>query len=156
MNLFIRLSGPHDGADSAPDLLPAQRMVLDYARFLEESAPLPGRIVDQSLLPHPKSGLKAALLLCIADSNHDGLAEDLKAGLLMLAAFQPGVGAQALGTDFAGLDLDEDMLDIAVQLEQEEQQAHSRRAQVRRELQQLSQELDAMEREQAQSQPLTA
>ena len=156
MKMFTRLFGRRDVPHREMDFLQAQRMVLDYARFIEDSAPMPGRIVDQSRLPHPKDRLKNALLLCIGNNSDERLAEHLKAGYLMLSAFQPEVGGQGLGTDFTALDLEGDMLDIAQQLEQDEEQAHPRRLQVARELEQLRQELYALELELAQSVRLTA
>lgn len=154
--MFTRLFGRLDGARPELDFLQAQRMVLDYARFLEQSAPMPGRILDQSLLPHPKCRLKSALRLCIGSSSDDRLLEHLKAGYLMLSAFQPEVGEQALGTDYAALDLEQEMLDIARQLEQDEAGVGDWRQRVARELEQLREELYALELELAQSVRLTA
>ena len=154
--MFTRLVGRPNRADDELDFLQAQRMVLDYARFLEDAAPMPGRIVDQSRLPHSKPALKRALLMCIGNSSDDRLEEHLKAGYLMLSAFQPEVGERGLGTDFAALDLEIDMLDIAAQLEQDECAAKPQRLDVRRELEQLQQELYALELELAQSVRLTA
>ena len=156
MKMFTRLFGRLNGADDELDFLRAQRMVLDYARLLEHAAPMPGRIVDQSRLPHPKSALKQALLICIGNSSDERLEEHLKAGYLMLSAFQSGVAEQGLGTDFAALDLEADMLDIAEQLEQDASPASTRRLDVRRDLEELKQDLYALELELAQSVRLTA
>ena len=156
MKLFSRLFGRLDGVDRELDFLQAQRMVLDYARFLELDAPMPGRIVDQSRLPYPKARLKSAMLLCIGNNSDARLAEHLKAGYLMLSAFQPEVGEEGLGTDFSALDLERDIPGIALQLEQDEEQAHPRRQQVARELEQLRQELYALELELAQPVRCTA
>ncbi|TDG13496.1 hypothetical protein E2F43_08125 [Seongchinamella unica] len=156
MKMFTRLFGRVGGDHRELDFLQAQRMVLDYARFLEHSAPMPGRIADQSRLPHPKARLKSALLLCIGNSSDERLSEHLRAGYLMLSAFQPDVGEQALGTDFTSLDLEGDMLDVALQLEQDDAAASPLRPKVRRELEELKQELYALELELAQSERLTA
>ncbi len=156
MKLFSRLFGRQEVAEQELDFLQAQRMVLDYARFLEHSGPMPGRIVDQDQLPHSKPKLKQALRLCIGSSSDLRLEEHLKAGYLMLSAFQPNVGEKALGTDFANLDLEADMLDVAHQLEQDELAAGSSRLDVRRELEQLKQDLYALELELAQPVRLSA
>ena len=156
MKLFTRLFGRLSGAEHELQFIQAQRMVLDYARFLENSAPMPGRIVDSSQLPHPKGALKRALLMCIGSSSDARLEEHLKAGYLMLSAFQTDVGDVGLGTDFANLDLEEDVMDIAHQLEEDEGLAQTWRLDVRRELEQLKQDLYALELELAQSVRLTA
>jgi hypothetical protein len=156
MNLFTRLFGRLSGAEQEHDFLQAQRMVLDYARYLEKSAPMPGRIVDTEHLPHPKNSLKRALLMCIGSTSDPRLEEHLKAGYLMLSAFQSNVGEQGLGSDFASLDLEGDVMDIAHQLEQDESAAATWRLDVRRELEQLKQDLYALELELAQSVRLSA
>lgn len=156
MKLFSRLFGRLPGADYELDFLNAQRMVLDYARFLENSAPMPGRIIDTSKLPHPKESLKHALVMCIGSGSDPRLEEHLKAGYLMLSAFQPEVGDVGLGTDFAALELDGDVLDIAEQLERDEAEVETWRLDVRRELEQLKQDLYALELELAQSVRLSA
>lgn len=156
MKLFSRLFGRLPGAEYELDFLKAQRMVLDYARFLETSAPMPGRIVDAAKLPHSKESLKHALLMCIGSGSDHRLEEHLKAGYLMLSAFQPEVGNAGLGTDFSALDLEADVMDIAAQLEQDEAEVETWRLDVRRELEQLKQDLYALELELAQSVRLTA
>jgi hypothetical protein len=130
--------------------------VLDYARFLENYAPMPGRIIDASRLPHPKASLKQALLMCIGSGASNSLEEHLKAGYLMLSAFQTNVGDVGLGTDFAALDLEADLVDIVEQLQQDEAEAQSWRLDVRLELEQLKQDLYALELELAQSLRLSA
>lgn len=156
MKLFSRLFGRLPESECELDFLKAQRMVLDYARFLEISAPMPGRIIDASKLPHTKSTLKRALLMCIGNGSDQRLEEHLKAGYLMLSAFQPEVGNVGLGTDFAALDLEADVMDIAEQLEQDEAAVETWRLDVRRELEQLKQDLYALELELAQPVRLSA
>lgn len=156
MKLFSRLFGRQPGAEYELDFLKAQRMVLDYARFLETSAPMPGRVIDAAKLPHSKENLKHALLMCIGSGSDHRLEEHLKAGYLMLSAFQSGVGQVGLGTDFAVLDLEGDVADIAAQLEQDEAEVETWRLDVRRELEELKQDLYALELELAQSVRLTA
>ena len=156
MKLFSRLFGRRSGTEHELDFLHAQRMVLDYARFLEHSGPMPGRILDHKRLPHSKPELKQALLMCIGSSSDPRLEEHLKAGYLMLSAFQPDVGEQGLGTDFVALNLEADMLDVAQKLEQDEAAAGAFRLDVRRELEELKQDLYALELELAQSLRLSA
>jgi len=156
MKMFSHLFGRLPVADCALNFVNAQRMVLDYARFLENSAPMPGRIIDASRLPHPKASLKQALLMCIGSGASNSLEEHLKAGYLMLSAFQTNVGNVGLGTDFAALDLEADLVDIVEQLQQDEAEAQSWRLDVRLELEQLKQDLYALELELAQSLRLSA
>mgnify|MGYP000156007518 CR=1 FL=1 len=156
MKMFSHLFGHLPVADCALNFVNAQRMVLDYARFLENSAPMPGRIIDASRLPHPKASLKQALLMCIGSGASNSLEEHLKAGYLMLSAFQTNVGDVGLGTDFAALDLEADLVDIVEQLQQDEAEAQSWRLDVRLELEQLKQDLYALELELAQSLRLSA
>jgi len=156
MKMFSHLFGRLPVADCALNFVNAQRMVLDYARFLENSAPMPGRIIDASRLPHHKASLKQALLMCIGSGASNSLEEHLKAGYLMLSAFQTNVGNVGLGTDFAALDLEADLVDIVEQLQQDEAEAQSWRLDVRLELEQLKQDLYALELELAQSLRLSA
>jgi hypothetical protein len=68
------------------------------------------------------------------------------------------VGDVGLGTDFAALDLEADLVDIVeqLQLQQDEAEAQSWRLDVRLELEQLKQDLYALELELAQSLRLSA
>lgn len=158
MRMFSHLFGRLPVADCALNFVNAQRMVLDYARFLENSAPMPGRIIDASRLPHPKASLKQALLMCIGSGASNNLEEHLKAGYLMLSAFQTNVDDVGLGTDFAALHLEADLVDIVeqLQLQQDEAEAQSWPLDVRLELEQLKQDLYALELELAQSLRLSA
>lgn len=156
MNMFTRLFGQPSGGAREMDYVGAQRMVLDYARYLERSAPMPGQVVDASRLPHDKPLLRDALLFCIGNSSDPRLEEHLKAGYLMLSAFQEGAGEPGHGSDFASLDLDRDMLDVAHQLETEDAASGDWRALATHELEQLRQELYELELEVAQSLRLTA
>ena len=78
----------------------------------------------------------------------------------MLSAFQTNVDDVGLGTDFAALDLEADLVDIVeqlqLQLQQDEAEAQSWRLDVRLELEQLKQDLSALELELAQSLRLSA
>ena len=101
MNLFTRLFGRPDNGVREMDFIGAQRMVLDYARYLEGASPMPGQVLDASCLPHDKELLRDALLFCISNSSDPRLEEHLKAGFLMLSAFQHGVGEAGAGVEFA-------------------------------------------------------
>jgi hypothetical protein len=92
----------------ALDLDTARQVVQDYANFLETAAPLPGRIADETRLPHSKLHIKNALGVCINAANEPGLIGHLKNGYLMLSAWQPGVGENIIGVDFSNLDLEAD------------------------------------------------
>jgi len=122
MRIFTRLFGCTSARQQSV-FMQAQERVLDYARFLEREAPMPGRVLDESRLPHPKAQLKAALLTCISNTSDERIADHLRAGYMMLPAFQPGVGEPALGTDYSSLDLEQDPLTVAGQIERESETA---------------------------------
>ena len=86
----------------------AQQIVQQYRLFLEDCAPLPGRVSDVSHLPHRKEIIKDAILVCIRTFRDPSLTEHLRHGYLMLSAWQSGVGEQDLGPDFSQLDLEAD------------------------------------------------
>lgn len=156
MAIFTRLFGRRGRAARQESFVTAQRRVLDYARYLESSPPLPGRILDASRLPHSKESLKSALLMCIGNSHDERLEEHLKAGYLMLSAFQPGVGEQDIGTDFASLDLEQDPLNVATSIEADEQRVRPWRQRVQEELELLKDDLLALELQLAEPARLSA
>lgn len=95
----------------------AQRVVNEYAMFMEDSAPLPGRVADAADLPHEKETIKAALATCIAKSSDPVLVEHLRHGYLMLSAWQDGVGDTPIGVDYTQLDLGADPMDVAEEIQ---------------------------------------
>lgn len=155
MTMFTRMFGRRNDPGNSLGFVEAQRMVLDYARFLENSPPLPGRVMDTSRLPHTKAALKAALMTCISHSDDPRLEEHLKHGYLMLSAFQEGAGSEC-GIDFVGLDLDADPLDTATVIELAEASADPWKARVRDELVRLRDDLSAMELQLGRPAKLTA
>ncbi len=156
MTMFTRLFGRRQCADQQGRFIDAQRRVLDYARYLENHPPMPGRVRDVARLPHDKRVLKGALLTCIGHSNDARLGEHLKAGYLLLSAFQEDVGHEEPGTDFAALDLAADLLDIATRIEQDADRSSSLRARVEVELAQLQDDLMALELQLAEPTRLSA
>ena len=143
--MFTRLFGRRRRAGQQDSFIDAQRRVLDYARYLEHNPPMPGRIRDVDVLPHDKQILKGALMTCISNSDDPRLEEHLKAGYLMLSAFQRDVGSEELGTDFASLDLEAPTLDIATRIECDAERCASLQARVESELSQFHDDLMAME-----------
>lgn len=95
----------------------AAKVIGDYARFLETSAPPPGRIADTSELPHSKNLIKDALRLLINGTDDAELIGHLKNGYLMLSAWQAGVGEQTVGVDFTSLNLEADPMEIAQKIQ---------------------------------------
>ena len=156
MTMFTRLFGHRQNADRQCRFIDAQRRVLDYARYLEDNPPMPGRVRDVARLPHDKHVLKDALLTCIGHSNDPRLGEHLKAGYLLLSAFQEDVGHEELGTDFAALDLAADPLEIATRIEQDADRSSSVRDRVEAELAQLRDDLMALELQLAEPTRLSA
>jgi hypothetical protein len=119
----------------------AHRIVQDYADFLKTSAPLPGRVADETQLPHGKEIIKDALALCIQCIKDIELTEHLKQGYLMLSAWQHDVGEKSLGLDFTCLDLDADPLELAEAIQQQSATIKPWEQQIRVEQRQLSSEL---------------
>ena len=156
MAMFTRLFGRRRRAHQQESFIDAQRRVLDYARYLEYNPPMPGRIRDVDALPHDKQVLKGALLTCISNSDDPRLEEHLKAGYLMLSAFQRDVGPEELGTDFANLDLDASPLDIATRIESDAQRCTGLQALVESELKQFREELMTLELQLAEPARLSA
>ena len=154
MSMFTRLFGSTQ--DHELRFMDAQRMVLDYARHIESWAPMPGCIADTTALPHAKDAMKKALLLCIASSNGPRMEEHLKAGYLMLSAYQSGVGEEMLGVRFAELDLEDDPAEVAAVINARSGDARKWDSQVRAELQQLQQDLCDLELELSPAMPLSA
>ena len=156
MAIFTRLFGRRRRADRQGSFIDAQRRVLDYARYLENNPPMPGRIRDLEVLPHDKQVLKGALLMCISNGDDHRLEEHLKAGYLMLSAFQQGVGPGEAGTDFSSLDLDAPPLDVATRIECEAERSGHLQALVESELVRLRDDLVALELELAEPARLSA
>lgn len=155
MTIFSRLFGRRGDRGQNLGFVEAQRMVLDYARFLEHSPPMPGRVMDAAGLPHRKEELKEALLMCISNTGDARLEQHLRHGYLMLSAFQEGL-ADECGVDFAALDLDADPLDIATAIEETEMAAQPWQNRVRDELERLNQDLYSLELQLAEPSRLSA
>lgn len=156
MAIFTHLFGRRRRADQQGSFIDAQRRVLDYARYLENNPPMPGTIRDLGVLPHDKQVLKGALLMCISNSDDHRLEEHLKAGYLMLSAFQRDVGPGEMGTDFSTLDLEAPPLDIATRIECDAERSGSVQARVESELVQLRDDLAALELQLAEPARLSA
>ena len=99
------------------DMALAHRVVMEYANFVNTSAPLPGCVADSSQLPYAKEVIKRSLFTCISGTGDREIIEHFKNGYLMLSAWQDAVGEQTLGLDFTGLDLEADPLDVAEQIQ---------------------------------------
>lgn len=146
MKLFSRLFGKLRRTGAGSEFIRAQRMVLDYARFIETCAPMPGTVADAALLPHPKAELQSALMLCLGNNSDPRLAEHLRHGYLMLSAWQDNVGEQVVGMDFAALDLESDPLDTATRLEQQSEAVKRWQGIVEQEQAVLRSELEQVDR----------
>jgi hypothetical protein len=99
------------------DMALAHQVVMEYANFVNTSAPLPGCVADSSQLPYDKEVIKRSLFTCISGTGDREIIEHFKNGYLMLSAWQDAVGEQTLGLDFTGLDLEADPLDVAEQIQ---------------------------------------
>lgn len=80
--------------DDAAELVKAIPRVLGrYAELMEKHG---GTYMDESWLPLDKPGMKSMLKLALASEKDEKHREWLKAGWLMLADFQPGIGQTPL------------------------------------------------------------
>jgi hypothetical protein len=70
---------------------------------MEHNPPLPTRIEDVSVLPHPKEMILDALLMEIRRGHPTHLNEMMKVGAISLAQYQPGVGNEPL--EYLGMDI---------------------------------------------------
>lgn len=122
----------------------AQQIVQQYRLFLEDSAPLPGRVSDVSHLPHRKEIIKDAILVCIRAFRDPSLTEHLRHGYLMLSAWQSGVGEKDLGPDFSQLDLEADPMELAELIQQKSAAANKWTPLIKTEQAVLESELQAI------------
>lgn len=140
MTIYAQLSGQRKYRQKT-GFEEAQHKVLSYARCIEDVAPMPGRVVDEMRLPYPKAELKEALLICIDNIPDGRLADELRAGYMLLPAFQPGVGECTLGTDLSRIDLEADPLTVAAQIERESEMVRRWKPVIEAELESARQDL---------------
>jgi hypothetical protein len=82
---------------SARSTRPSRETIIsDYGAYMEHNPPLPTRIEDVSVLPHPKEMILDALLMEIRRGHPTHLNEMMKVGAISLAQYQPGVGNEPL------------------------------------------------------------
>ena len=146
MGIFNRLFKRDTSSTDQHDLSieAAQQIVQQYRLFLEDSAPLPGRVSDVSRLPHRKEVIKDALLVCIRAFRDPSLTEHLRHGYLMLSAWQSGVGQHDLGPDFTQLDLEADPMELAELIQQKSVAANKWTPLIKSEQAMLESELQAI------------
>ena len=78
------------------------KIIQDYGAFIERNPPLPTRIEDTSVLPHPKAAILEALIFEIEQGHPKHVDDMLRFGAISLAQYQRGVGREpleVLGTD---------------------------------------------------------
>jgi hypothetical protein len=78
------------------------RIIQDYGALLERNPPLPTRIEDISVLPHPKAAILDALIFEIGRGHPKHVDDMLRFGAISLAQYQRDVGREPLemlGTD---------------------------------------------------------
>ena len=73
-----------------------ETIISDYGAFMEHNPPLPTRIEDVSVLPHPKEMILDALLMEIGRGHPENLDAMMQLGARCLAQYQPGVGTEPL------------------------------------------------------------
>ena len=76
--------------------LSTEKIIADFGAFLEHSRAMPIRIVDSTLLPHPKHVILDAFTLAVACTRDKQMQHTLRAGALYLAYFQPKIGKKPL------------------------------------------------------------
>jgi hypothetical protein len=101
MGLFRKLFGSKREAVDAGrlDLNKLQRTINEYGAILERQSKTGSVVYDESVLPLPKEDLRKALLMLIASIKDTQSRDQLKAGYLMLADFQAGIGSRTIAID---------------------------------------------------------
>ena len=82
------------------------RIIQDYGALMERNPPLPTRIEDVSVLPHPKAAILDALIFEIGQEHPKHIDDMLRFGAISLAQYQRDVGREPLemlGTDARNL-----------------------------------------------------
>jgi hypothetical protein len=105
MNFLFRLLFGQSKSTSPLSQANSESIVVAYGAALEAHTPAP--VVDIKALPYSKDEIKRAILAelgKISDPKLEKLREHLKAGYLMLAGFQDGVGETPPAFDFPKLD----------------------------------------------------
>ena len=115
MGIFHRLF--RENTPVARDIGTAQKVVGEYANYLNTCAPLPGCVADSSDLPHDKELIKESLFTCINATGDPELIGHFKNGYLMLSAWQAGVGDNVLGVDFTRVNLEQNPIEVAAQVQ---------------------------------------
>ena len=69
------------------------KIIQDYGAFIERNPPLPTRIEDTSVLPHPKAAILEALIFEIEQGHPKHVDDMLRFGAISLAQYQRGVAA---------------------------------------------------------------
>jgi hypothetical protein len=87
-----------DGRDRALQLAAAdrQRIIQDYGALIERNPPLPTRVEDVCVLPHPKTAILDALTCEIIIGHPKQVNDALRVAATGLAQYQRGVGLVAL------------------------------------------------------------
>jgi len=73
-----------------------ETIIQDYGALMERKPPLPTRIEDVSVLPHPKATILDALLFELGQGHSEQITEMLRIGAISLAQYRPGVGREPL------------------------------------------------------------
>jgi len=81
------------------DLNKLQLTINEYGAIIERQSKTGSVVYDESALPLPKEDLRKALLMLIASIKDTQSRDQLKAGYLMLADFQVGVGSRTIAID---------------------------------------------------------
>ena len=72
------------------------KIIQDYGAFIERNPPLPTRIEDTSVLPHPKAAILEALIFEIEQGHPKHVDDMLRFGAISLAQYQRDVGRDPL------------------------------------------------------------
>ncbi len=93
---------------SAPELRTAtetEEVVRRYRKIMVDDATSLGCVADERMLPDSKERIKKALLLSLAEEENEQAREHLKAGYILLANFQSGVGEENVGIHVTNKDM---------------------------------------------------
>ena len=145
MGIFKTLFGGNkEIPESTMSLDSATKIASAYGDILENNAPVPGTIADDSKLPYPKSVIKQALTILLHTNTDPQMKEHIKTAYLLLADWQVGVGQTNVGLDFTNMDPTDDPKKFAEQVLSQSGSAEKWDAMAQKERLQLKSELQGL------------
>jgi hypothetical protein len=94
----------------------AAQIVREYAASLAASKASLDGVADENKLPHPKRYIKEALIIALRATTDEDRKKQLRAAYVLLAEWQPGVGAEPVSSDFGAMQPGASVEDLARQI----------------------------------------